>query len=295
MHQTLTDEEKMSLLEFKSSYKDCTTDNGATITEMTFLSRIYGQIPDEKYKKAFLLGLDYLLQAQYDNGGWPQFYPLKKGYSRHITFNDNSMANIMTLLYEIISNSGYFSIKPDSATIIHAQTAFDKGIVCILNTQYIQNGVPTGWCAQHDETTLLPARARSYELPSLSGKESAGLVLLLMKIEDPSDQIRAAVEYAVNWFENTKISGLKIERYKTENGLREKRIVPDTTAPAIWPRFMELEDNTPFFCDRDGIKRSSLDQISQERRNGYNWYTTDPQKVLDDYPAWKDKWMCSKN
>ena len=29
-------------------------------------------------KMLFLLDLDYLLKAQYENGGWPQFYPLKK-------------------------------------------------------------------------------------------------------------------------------------------------------------------------------------------------------------------------
>ncbi len=30
----------------------------------------------------------------------------------------------------------------------------------------------TVWCAQHDEKTLQPAKARAVELPSLSGLES---------------------------------------------------------------------------------------------------------------------------
>jgi pectinesterase len=38
----------------------------------------------EKYKKAFLNGLDYLLAAQYENGGWLQFYPLKGYYSHYV-------------------------------------------------------------------------------------------------------------------------------------------------------------------------------------------------------------------
>jgi len=33
-------------------------------------------------------GVDYLLDAQHDDGGWPQFYPIRKGYSEHITYND---------------------------------------------------------------------------------------------------------------------------------------------------------------------------------------------------------------
>ena len=30
-----------------------------------------------------------LLEAQYDNGGWPQYHPRATGYHKHITFNDN--------------------------------------------------------------------------------------------------------------------------------------------------------------------------------------------------------------
>ncbi|MBA7530852.1 hypothetical protein ES705_23063 [subsurface metagenome] len=286
----LTDDEKQNLLEQKSIPEGCTTDNGATILEMTYLSKIYKQVPDERYKKAFLLAINYLLDAQYNNGGWAQFYPLHKGYYTHTTYNDDSMVNIMKLLSEIFNKTGYFSIEPDEIAIIRAKKAFDKGIDCILKTQYKQHGVLTSWCAQHDEHTLLPAKARSYELPSLSGQESAGIVLLLMSLDNPSTQVKNAINSAVAWFEKTKITGLRQERYLTETGLREKRLLPDPSAPPLWARFMELEDNAPFFCDRDGIKKASMFEIGQERRNGYGWYSEQPQKVLDLYPAWKTKW-----
>ena len=68
------------------------------------------------------------------------------------------------------------------------------------------------WCAQHDETTLAPAKARSYELPSFSGSESVGITLLLMSIENPSEDIITAVHGAVQWFGNNKIEGIKLER-----------------------------------------------------------------------------------
>ena len=45
------------------------------------------------------------------------------------------------------------------------------------------NGRRTVWCAQHDETTLRPAGARTYEHASLSGYESVGIVRFLMGIE----------------------------------------------------------------------------------------------------------------
>jgi pectinesterase len=159
MQEALNSEEKKALLKLKSSTKDVTTDNGATTQEMVYLSKMYRQVPDETYKKAFLLGVDYLLEAQYDNGGWPQFYPLKEGYYTHITYNDDSMINILNLLRELRDKTNTYSIQPSKETIEKISKAIDKGIDCILKTQYKQNGVLTVWCAQHDENTLQPAKA----------------------------------------------------------------------------------------------------------------------------------------
>lgn len=291
MQKPLSDVEKKDLLGLKNATKGCTTDNGATYQEMVFLSKMYRQVPDERYRKAFLKGLGYILEAQYESGGWPQFYPLKKGYYTHITYNDDSMVNILNVLGEIKNETDYFSIKPSKETVDSAKIAFDKGIDCIIKTQYKQKGVLTSWCAQHDEETFLPAKARAYELPSLSGKESAKIVLLLMTIENPSDEVKLAIISSVKWFETVKINGLREDRVYNEKGkVISKIMVPDSTAKPIWARFMELEDNTPFFCDRDGIKKASITEIGSERRNGYAWYTNEPKEVFKKYARWVKKY-----
>ena len=291
MQNNLSAEQKEKLIKEKNNTDHVTTDNGATSQEMVFLSKMYRQVPDERYKKAFLTGLDYILEAQYDNGGWPQYYPLRKGYYTHITYNDDSMVHILNILKEIKNKTNYFSIKPPSKTIERVTKAFNKGIDCIINTQYKQNGVLTSWCAQHDAITLLPAKARAYELPSLSGKESAKIVLLLMDIENPSKEVINAVNSAYNWFESVKITGLKEERIYNDAGkIIDKKMIPDADAPPLWARFMNLEDNKPFFCDRDGIKKSSLAEIGAERRSGYAWYSDQPKEVLKKYPKWKEKY-----
>ena len=290
MQKPLSEAEKIELVSLKSNLQGCTTDNGATIGEMLYLSKMYRQVPDERYKNAFLKGLDYILEAQYDNGGWPQFYPLKKGYYTHITYNDDSQVNILKALEQIKNKTDYYSILPSEEIVEKANTAFEKGIDCILKTQYKQNGVLTSWCAQYDEKTLLPAKARAYELPSLSGKESAQIVLLLMSIENPSKEIITAVNSAVAWFEKVEITGLREDKFYNEKGkIIDKKMVPDPDAPPIWARFMELDDNTPFFCDRDGVKKATLAEIGDERRNGYAWYTNEPKEVLKKYPKWEAK------
>jgi pectinesterase len=294
MHKTLTESQKDDLRKLQAEGEGATTDNGATCTELTFLSKVYEKTKDERYKTAFLKGINYLLEAQYENGGWPQFYPLKKGYYTHITYNDNSMVNIMSVIKAIAETNGHFSIIPDEATVLRAKKAFQKGIEVILKTQYKQNGKLTVWCAQHDEITLQPAKARAYELPSLSGGESPGIVLLLMSLDKPSPEVINAVQSAVAWFDKVKINGIKMEDFTNKDGLKDRRIVADKDAPPLWARFYELEDNRPFFCDRDGIKKYSIAEIGYERRNGYSWYVTGPQKVIDEYKIWQPKWVPEK-
>jgi pectinesterase len=287
MQQELTQQQKKDLLALKKSTKEVTTDNSATCQEMLFMSKMYSQVKDERYRESFLKGLDYLLQAQYSNGGWPQFYPLKKGYYTHITYNDDSMVNILNVIKHISEQSDFYSIKPSGATIEKAKKSFDKGIDCILKTQYKQNGVLTGWCAQHDEVTFAPANARAFELASLSGYESAKIVLLLMSIEKPSPEIITAVKSAQVWLEKTKITNLEEKRIVNDQGeIIDKKMMVTQNAAPIWARFMELDNNEPFFCDRDGVKRKSLDQIGSERRNGYSWYSDAPKEVLKKFPAW---------
>lgn len=290
MQTSLSEAEKQKLIALKSDTHDITTDNGATSQEMLFMSKMYAQVKDERYRESFLKGLNYLLEAQYANGGWPQFYPLKKGYYTHITYNDNLMVNILTILKEVGQQTDYYSIKPSKEVVEKAKIAFDKGIECILKTQYKQNGVLTAWCAQHDEVTLEPANARAFELASLSGFESAKIVLLLMSIEKPSPQIITAVKSAKIWFEKTKITNLEEKRTLNQAGkIIDKKMIPKENADPIWARFMDLQTNEPFFCDRDGIRKKSLDQIGTERRNGYSWYSDAPKEVLKKYPAWAIK------
>ena len=289
MQKPLSEEEKQKLIDLKSDPIECTTDNGATCQEMLFLSKMYKKNPDEKYKVAFLKGIDYLLAAQYENGGWPQFYPLMKGYYTHITYNDDSMVNILELFKEIKNKSNFYSISPSQEIIKKIEIAFTKGIDCIIKTQYKQNGELTSWCAQYDEFTLLPAKARAYELISLSGKESVKITLLLMSIENPSKEIVTAVEGAARWFEKTKISGIKLESVLGEDGKKNRVVVESPDADPLWARFMDLDTNAPFFSDRDGIKKATLAEIGFERRNGYAWYTDDAKIVLKKFPSWKKR------
>lgn len=287
--------DQVEMARIKSSGIGATFDNSATTTEMMFLCKVYAKQKDERYRIAFEKALNYMLKAQYSNGGWPQFYPFREGnsvsYASHITYNDNAMVNVMQLLKDVAEGKPLYAVMQLSEDLkAKAKNAFDKGVDCILKTQIKVNGKPTVWCAQHDEFTLLPANARAYELASFSGQESAAIAQLLMEINNPSKEIIAAVQGAVIWFEVNKITGISVENRPGADGKKNMVVLENAAAAPVWARFYDLETSKPFFCDRDGIKKATLAEIGDNRRNGYSWYTSAPEKLLKKFPEWKKKW-----
>ena len=266
-----------------------TIDNGATHTQLRFLARVIAAGGDARLRAAFERGFDYLLVAQYPNGGWPQFYPLIPGYYTHITYNDDAMAGVLEVLREAAAGRPPYEFV-DAERRARAADAVVRGTACILRTQVIQDGKLTVWCAQHDETTFAPAWARNYEPPSLSGNESVGLVRFLMGLEHPSPEVIAAVESAVAWFKSVPIHGLRVDASPGADGQKDRRAVADPAAPDMWARFYELGPNRPIFIGRDRVIRYDYNEIERERRTGYNYLNYWPASLLaKDYPDWRAK------
>ena len=296
----LTEAQKDSLLQVKNIL-NTTFDNSTTYSHVAALANIYEVTKLERFKTAAVKGIQYILSAQYKNGGWPQYYPLENNYSKEITFNDDVFSGIMFLLKDIKENKTTYSFIDESLRK-KASIAFDKGLECILKTQIVDNGKLTAWCQQYDEVTLQPAWARAFEPPSICNAESSGVVLLLMNIDNPSEKIIAAVENAVSWFNESKIFNTRIKiiaaadtNYRYRHSRTDKVVVTDPNAPPIWTRYYELKTHRPLFCNRDSKVVYSLAEVDRERRDGYGWYTYEPQEVLNKYPSWHKKWSKKHN
>lgn len=260
-----------------------TFDNGATTGELRFLARALDANKEPRFLEGFLKGLDHILSSQYANGGWPQYFPPGGGYPRHITFNDNAMIRILEFLQELLMDSTYEFLDQDQRASI--QLAIEKGIQCILDCQIKVNGKLTVWCAQHDSVTLEPRPARSYELESLSGGESAGILQFLMKLDNPNRAVQRAIRSGAKWFAASKVHGIRLEK----NPDLGRVAVQDPDADVLWARFYDIETNRPFFCDRDGIKKYDYNEIGMERRNGYSWYGSYGKDIAEAYQSWEKK------
>jgi PelA/Pel-15E family pectate lyase len=275
------------LAETKYDHRAPTIDNSATTTQIQLLARVASAQEDVPAQKAVLRGIDYLIASQYENGGWPQYFPVIAGYYTHITYNDNAMVNVLTVLRGVGAGAVPYAFV-DGERRAKASDAVERGTACILRTQIKQDGKLTGWCAQHDEKTFEPVWARNFEPPSLSGDESVALTRFLMGIEKPSPEVIAAIEGATAWFQKVPVHGLRVDNSPGEDGKKDRHAVADATAPALWARFYELGTNKPIFIGRDKVIRYDFNEIERERRTGYSYLGDWPAKLISqEYPRWR--------
>src|SRR5690606_23695309 len=230
--------------------KHATIDNGATTREINILVEAYTKTQRADYLNAARRGIEYLLEAQYENGGFPQYYPNKSLYRAQITYNDNAMINVLTVLDNLAKETAGFAAFADDRLKEQAADAVARGVDCILKTQIVQDDSLTIWAAQYNEKAFQPEQARAFEPVSLSTSESVNIVRFLMK-QPVTSAIEKAVEAAIRWFEVHDIEGYRFDKTKnSKTGKTVRDLVPDSTS-VIWSRFYDIENNKPLFGDRD--------------------------------------------
>lgn len=260
-----------------------TIDNGRTYTELNFLAKAYYATRKKEFKKSFLQGVDYLLEAQYDHGGWPQRYPLDKvgnDYGDYVTYNDDAMIGVMRLMQNIAEGKREFSFV-DEEYRKKAKEAFRKGLDCILKTQIVIDGQRTIWAQQYDEKTLAPAAARAFEPVALCSRESVSIVEFLMEFDHDAhrdDEIIQAVQSAVKWLDEHKATVRKVgDKY-----------VHDPNARPRWARFYEIESRKAIFAGIDSEVKYDLSKVG--KTTGYSYRGSYAEMLLvRDYPAWQKK------
>lgn len=261
-----------------------TLDNNATTTEIRFLARVAAATPGaagDPYRASALRGIHYLLNAQFPNGGWPQVWPLEGGYHDAITYNDNAVTLAATVLTDAGNGTGDYAFVPADLRK-QARAAAAHALDCIVATQVIVNGKQTAWAQQHDALTLAPVAGRNFEPAALSSGESADLLVYLMSLPAPSPAVQNAIHTGIAWLNSTAIHDQQWTGTRAEG----RHLAASPGAGPIWARYYNITTGQPIFGDRDRTYHDDVMELSTERRNGYQWYSSGPQHALDLYAEW---------
>ena len=245
-----------------------TFDNRATTGELQFLATAYNAAPSDAILRSIERGLDYILDAQFPNGGWPQDYPLEGGYHDFITLNDQSMLHVLEFLERVVQGGEGFGFFKDEARRELARSAIERGNECLLRLQIKS----TVWCAQYEPITLAPAHARLFEPASLSGGESVEVVRHLMRL--PKTPAREkAIESAIAWFS-------KARTFPPEK---------DGDSPR-WARFYDLKSREPIFTGKtDGRNYPTYEALREKNPGGYDYLVSKPADLIGKWAArWRE-------
>jgi len=209
-----------------------TFDDDTTQSAVRFFVELWNVTKQKRYADAAKRCGQFMLNSQYSNGGFPQQYPLRKGYSRYITLNDDAMMDViraLLLCYHTYDEKKYY----DAAL---------RGADCLL---VLQGKTPqAGWAQQFTETGE-PAAARRFEPVALSSAESVGALQLLLEVyvETGNKKYLNAGAAAFAW----------LERSQLPNGK--------------WARYYEYGSNNDLYCTPDGTIIRDVNRA----RPGYGW------------------------
>jgi PelA/Pel-15E family pectate lyase len=270
-------------------------DNRNIYTQLDYLATAYAITGDTRYRDGSLKGIAFTLAQQIPScGGWPHTVPATQSYHPHITIADDVTAGVLGILRNVVSDTRRYAFV-DAALRARVRTAIDQGDACLLRLQVRQGDTLAGWAGQYDAITLQPAQGRKFELPSITGQETVGVLRYLMSIPDPSPGIVAAVQAGVDWLRRVEITGWRIEafdapaeQFQYHSSTKDRRLVADSAATGLWARFYDVRDNSAVLATRDSVRVARYEDIPRERRTGYEWYGSWPKRLLaKEYPQWK--------
>ena len=246
----------------------CTFDDDITQGAISFLIKMDKEVDKPWLTSAINTGLRYMINAQFANGAWPQYYPFIGHYQDYYTFNDNVINDCIRVMLE--AHKAYGKTE-------YLESA-KKGGDFIILSQGPEN--QAGWAQQYS-WDMKPAWARSFEPPGICSRVTIANIktLIDLYLYTKDEKYLKPIPQAFKWLEKSKIA--------------ENR----------WARIYEVGTNKPIYGDRtDGNKIFYVyAQISDGEKRSYNWqsdygfksvlaYYTDVMRLgPDNYIAKRDK------
>lgn len=195
--------------EYRYYYGNATNDDQVTSDCARFLLRYYKTTLEPAYRTPVLKALDFVLKAQYPNGGWPQRYPLRfdfahdglPDYTSYYTLNDGAHQGYVELLlraYRALGDRRYLD-------------AARRGADFLLISQGPDG--EAGWAEQFGPD-LKPIAARAHEPSGYVIRESRDALRVLQLFYALTEDARylAPIPRCLAWFERVNKEAVELKR-----------------------------------------------------------------------------------
>jgi len=215
-----------------------TFDDAITQGALHFLISLDEEIDESWLTEAVELGFAFMMESQFSNGAWPQWYPLRGGYHDYYTFNDrtiNDCIEVMLRGHRVYGKQAYLdSAKRGGDFIILSQLPPPQA----------------GWAQQYSHD-LKPAWARRFEPPGVCSLVAVSNIrtLIDLYLYTTDSKYLEPIPKAIAWLETSKIGDNR------------------------WARLYEVGSNRPIYGDREDGNTIHYDyeKISEREKSSYGW------------------------
>jgi PelA/Pel-15E family pectate lyase len=247
------------LEEFHHYYGNATFDDAGTSEASQFLLRLYLERRASRLSAPLQRAISFVLDSQYENGGWPQRFPLTTqgglhghaDYTRQITFNDDVAGENIKFLLMVYQTLG------DERALVSIR----KAMGIFIATQ--QPAPQAGWGLQHDAQTLAPIGARTYEPDALTTHTTANNITQMLNFYDWTGEERfiARVPEAIAWLNSVRLPDDQVQ-----------------AAGRHYPTYIEIGSNRARIVHRRGSNVV----------NGEYYWNYDVAKPIMHYGQWRN-------
>jgi hypothetical protein len=195
--------------EYRHFYGNATFDDRVTPDAAAALLRFYLTTREAAYRAPLLKALNFVLEAQFPNGAWPQRYPLRDEYRRegfpdytsYHTLNDGAMTGNVELLlkaHEAFGDARYLEATRRAADFLIAAQGPEG---------------QAAWAEQFGRD-LKPIKARSHEPAGFVIRESQDAIYLLELAYLVTGESRylAPVPGCLAWFDRVNREAIELKR-----------------------------------------------------------------------------------
>ena len=229
------------LEEFQHYYGNATFDDEATMHCAEFLLRIYLEKKNAEFYVGLQKAIGFFLQSQYDNGGWPQRYPLmydhpfrgKADYSSFVTIDDDVMPRNIEFLIQCYRSLGMNELKEPILKAMH----------CLRD---LQQPLPlAGWADQYSVKDLKPAHARSYEPRAVNTGTTVAMIRQMIHFYQLTGDksFLKGIPNAIRFLESVQLPS----EMAAQLGRR-----PLGEGDIFMPRFLNPDSGKPMYVHRKG-------------------------------------------
>jgi PelA/Pel-15E family pectate lyase len=260
------------LEEFQHYYGNATFDDEATMHCANFLLRLYLEKKDPTYKEPLDRVINFTLESQYANGGWPQRYPLnpdhpfkgKADYTPFVTINDDVLPSNIDFLMHCYTLLGRKDLREpvERAMNLSASLQYKKPLA--------------GWTDQYTPDDLDPAHARSYEPRAINTGTTAGMIRSMIDYYKMTGDRKfiAGVPDAIQFIAHQALS---------DSVIALSKIKPRTQGDILAPRYVDPDTYKPLYVHRRGSNVMNGEYyINQDIRNTIRHYNS---MVVINIPA----------